>query len=96
VKDMVGQILASDEVHVEARGLTESTLESIRRMEGVLGLERTEGGFEAKVRVGAEVRPAIAKAITESGAQLFAIGGGSRMLEKAYIEALKSDRNQVE
>lgn len=96
VKDMVGQILTSDEVHVEARGLTEGILESVRRIDGVLGLERTEGGFEAKVRLGVEVRPAIAKTITESGAQLLTISEGRRMLEKAYIEALKSGRDQIQ
>lgn len=96
VKEMVGQILASDEVHVEARGLTNETLESVRHIDGVLGLELTEGGFEAKVRIGAEVRPTIAKTITESEAQLLTISGGRRMLEKAYIEALKSDKNQTQ
>ncbi len=93
-KDMVGQVLASDEVHVEARGLTEATFESIRRIDGVLDIGRTEEGFDAKVRLGVEVRPAIAKTITDSGARLLTISEGRRMLEKAYIEALKSDRNQ--
>ncbi len=96
LKEMVGQVLAFDEVYVEARGLTQATIESVRRIDGVLGLGLTEGGFEAKVRIGAEVRPAIAKLITESGAQLLTISGGRRMLEKAYIEALKSDRNQAQ
>jgi ABC-type multidrug transport system ATPase subunit len=96
LKDMVSQVLASDEVHVEATGLAESTLESVRRIEGVLSVERTEEGFEVKVKTGAEVRPAVARTITESGAQLLTISGGSRMLEKAYIEALKSGKDQIQ
>jgi ABC-2 type transport system ATP-binding protein len=93
LKDMVGHMLASDEVHVEARGLTDAIIESVRRINGVLKVERAEGGFEAKVRLGVEVRPAIARVITESGAQLLTLSEGTRMLEKAYIEALKSGRD---
>jgi ABC-2 type transport system ATP-binding protein len=96
VKEMVGRILPYNEVHVEAQGLTDATLESIRRMDGVLGVERNDGGFEAKVKFGVEARPAMARTIIESGAQLLIISEGTRMLEKAYIEALKGDRNQAQ
>jgi ABC-type multidrug transport system ATPase subunit len=96
LKDMVSHLLAADEVRVEAKDLTEAIVESISHIEGVLSIEKIEGGFEAKVKTGVEVRPAIARTITESGAQLLTIGGGSRMLEKAYIEALKSGRDKAQ
>jgi ABC-2 type transport system ATP-binding protein len=96
VNDVVGKVLGADEVYVEATGLSEGLLESVRRIDGVLGLERVDGGLRVRVRRGAEVRPTIAKTITEAGADLLTINGGRRMLEKAYIEALKNDGNQVQ
>jgi len=48
------------------------------------------------VRAGAEVRPAIARLITGSGADLLTIAEGERMLEKAYIEALRNGGGKAE
>ena len=96
VKDMVEKVLGADEVIVEARGLREGVVESVRRVEGVLGLREVPGGLEVRVRPGAEVRPSIAKTIVDSGAELLAMRTGDRMLEKAYIEAVKSSGNKAE
>jgi hypothetical protein len=49
-----------------------------------------------RVKPGAEVRPAIARTIVDGGAELFAMRAGDRMLEKAYIEAVRSSGNQAE
>jgi ABC-2 type transport system ATP-binding protein len=96
VRDMVGQVLGADEVLVEARGLAAEVVESVRRVEGVLDLKEVPGGLEVRVKPGAEVRPAIARAVVEGGSELLSIGKGERMLEKAYIEAVKSSGNQAE
>jgi ABC-2 type transport system ATP-binding protein len=96
VRDMVEQVLGADEVVVEARGLQAGVIESVRRVEGVLGLREVPGGLEVRVRPGAEVRPEIARTIVDSGAELLAMRTGDRMLEKAYIEAVKSSGNKAE
>jgi ABC-2 type transport system ATP-binding protein len=96
VREMVGQVLGADEVLVEARGLRAGVIESLRRVEGVLDLKEVPGGLEVRVRPGAEVRPAIAKMIVDAGAELLALRTGDRMLEKAYIEAVKNSGNQAE
>ncbi len=96
VRDMVEQVLGADEVVVEARGLQAGVIESVRRVEGVLGLREVPGGLEVRVRPGAEVRPQIARTIVDSGAELLAMRTGDRMLEKAYIEAVKSSGNKAE
>jgi ABC-2 type transport system ATP-binding protein len=95
-KDMVGEVLGGDVVRVEARGLTAGTIEALRRIDGVIGVEPASGGLEVKVKHGVEARPAIARTITESGAELFTIRTGERLLEKAYIEALRSGGSKAE
>ena len=96
VRDMVEQVLGADEVIVEARGLEAGIVESVRRVEGVLNLKEVPGGLEVKVKPGAEVRPAIARTIVDGGAELLSMRTGDRMLEKAYIEAVKSSGNKAE
>ncbi len=89
-KDMVGQMLGTDEVRVEAKGLLPGDIERVRGVEGVLEVEPFPGGLKVKVRHGVEARPEIARIITGAGAELLTIREGDRMLEKAYIEALSN------
>ena len=74
----------------DARGLSAGTVEAIRKVDGVVDVKTTESGLEIRVKQGVEARPAIARIVTQSGAELLTIGQGERMLEKAYIEALRS------
>ena len=89
-KEMVGKVFGADEIRVEAAGLSPTIVEALRRVDGVLEIREVAGGLEVMVRHGVETRPAIVRLITESGAELFTIREGERMLEKAYIEALKT------
>jgi ABC-2 type transport system ATP-binding protein len=89
-RDMEDQVLGAGEVHVEARGLSAETIDAVGKLDGVLAVASVPGGLEVKAKRGSEVRPAIAKLVVESGAELLAIREGERMLEKAYIEALKN------
>jgi len=95
-REMVGEVLGADEVLVEASGLTAGVVESVRKVEGVLDVKEVSGGLEVKMKIGAEARPAIARTIVEAGGDLLANGKGQRMLEKAYIEALKNSKNKAE
>jgi ABC-type multidrug transport system ATPase subunit len=95
-KDMVGEVLGGDLVHVEAKGLSAGTIDALHKVEGVIEVETTAGGLEIKVKHGVEARPAIARIITESGAELLTIRTAERLLEKAYIEALRSGGAKAE
>jgi len=95
-REMVGEMLDSGEVRVEARGMSASIVESIRRLEGVLAVEEFPGGLTVRVTRGTEARPEISKIIIQGGAELLTIREGDRMLEKAYIEALKDGTNQAQ
>jgi ABC-type multidrug transport system ATPase subunit len=88
-KEMVAGVLGADEVRVEAEGLTTGVVESIRKVDGVLEVEQTPRGLNVKVKHGTEVRPEIARLVVGSGGKLLTIREGERLLEKAYIEALK-------
>jgi len=89
-REMVGQVLEAGEVRVEAEGMSPALVGSIQRIDGVLEVEEAPGGLTIKVRRGVEARPEIARVITQGGARLLTIREGDRMLEKAYIEALKN------
>ena len=89
-KEMVEKMLGGNTVRIEARGLTPPLVESIKGLAGVVGVEEIPGGLSINVRPGVEVRPALAKMIANSGSELLTMAEGERMLEKAYIEALKS------
>jgi ABC-2 type transport system ATP-binding protein len=88
-KEMVGRVFETDEIRVEATGLSTPIVEAVRRVDGVLEVREVAGGLEIMVRHGVEARPAIVRLITGLGAELLTIREGERMLEKAYIEALK-------
>ena len=92
--EMVRNVLGGEIIWIEARGLTTSLVESFRNLEGVLNVEQMDGGVEIKVRSGSEIRPAIARIIANSGAELLTMAQGERMLEKAYIEALKNGKDK--
>ncbi len=95
-KEMVGETLGADEVRVEAKGLSAGTIEALRKVQGVMEVEVVSDGLEIKVRHGVEARPAIARIVTESGAELLTISEGERMLEKAYIEALRNGLDKAQ
>lgn len=88
-KEMINQVLGATEVRVEAKNLSADAIESVRRMEGVVWVAETPGGLDVKVDGGYEIRPAIARVLVSSGAELLKLGEGERMLEKAYVVALR-------
>ena len=94
--EMVGKMLDAGEVRVEAKGMSDSIVESIRKIEGVLSLEETRGGLTVRVRHGVEARPEISRLIMQGGAELLTIREGDRMLEKAYIEALRDGAGKAQ
>jgi ABC-2 type transport system ATP-binding protein len=95
-KEMVGEMLTADEVRVEARNLSAGIIEAVKKVDGVQEIETFPDGFEVKVRHGVEVRPAIARLIVDGGAELLTIREGTRMLEKAYIEALREGADKAQ
>ena len=94
--EMVEKMLDAGEVRVQAKGMSASMVESIRQIEGVLSVEETRGGLTVRVRRGIEARPEISKMIIQGGAELLTIREGDRLLEKAYIEALRDGTDKAQ
>jgi ABC-2 type transport system ATP-binding protein len=89
VKEVVAQVLGEQELVVEAKGITDECLRSIRGVEGVIDVSLREGSIIISVKKDVEVRPSISRIIVDSGAQLYTMKEGERMLERAYIDALR-------
>ena len=93
-KGMVEEMLGANIVRVQAGGLTPELVESIRKTSGVIEVVESDGWLEVRVGQGVEVRPTIARLVSDAGAELLTMTGGERMLERAYIEALRSGRDE--
>jgi ABC-2 type transport system ATP-binding protein len=91
-KDMVGTMLGVQEVYLRLQGSGGRVVEAVREVKGVIEVKEEDGGLRVTVERGLEARPEIAKAVVEAGAGLLSMSEGERMLERAYIEALRSDR----
>ena len=88
-KEMIRRMLGATEVRVEAQNITADAIEAVRRIKGVVGVTEIPEGLDVKVDGGYEIRPAVARAVVDSGAELLKLGEGERMLEKAYVVALR-------
>ncbi len=93
--EMIEKVLGAGQVRVEVKGITAAALEAVRRLDGVVRVTEVDGGLELEVKSGAEVRPAVAKAVVDAGGELLTLGGGERMLEKAYVKALRGGRDEA-
>ncbi len=89
VGEVVTQVLGEKELVVEAKGVSDECLRTIKGVGGVIGIRQQDGSIVISVQKDAEVRPKIAQLIVDSGAQLYTIKEGERMLERAYIDALR-------
>ena len=89
VAEVVTQVLGEKELVVEAKGVTDDCLKSIRGLQGVIDVRTRDGSIIVSAQKDAEVRPKIAQLIVASGAQLYTMKEGERMLERAYIDALR-------
>ena len=89
IAEVVTQVLGEKELVVEAKGVTDDCLKSIKGLQGVIDVRLRDGSIIVSTQKDAEVRPKIAQLIVASGAQLYTVKEGERMLERAYIDALR-------
>lgn len=87
-------------VVTETSPLSDSTLSSIRELEGVVEVRNNgsnhDGNSLTEILVRADkassdLRPALSALIVNSGARLFTIKPADNLLERAYIEALRTN-----
>jgi len=88
---VVRKVLDYSVVTVEAQGLQQETLNSIKEISNVSQVTINNQIVEIIVKGHDDIRPAVSDLIVKSGAKLFTIKTADNMLERAYIEALKKD-----
>jgi ABC-2 type transport system ATP-binding protein len=97
VDEIIGRVLGSDYVIVEAEPMDIDLVSAITSLPGVEGLKEDQGvtggrTIELKIERGKEVRPLISETIVKHGAKLYSISYSENLLEKAYIQALRDGR----
>jgi len=91
VNDVIRNVLDYSLVILEAQGMTEPTVDGIRKIPGVSEVNLDGASAEIIVRGHEDVRPTISDLVVKSGARLYSIKTAENMLERAYIEALRKN-----
>jgi hypothetical protein len=78
-------------VTVEAQGLPQETINSIKEMPNVSQVTVNNQTIEIIIKGHDDIRPALSDLVVKSGARLYTIKIADNMLERAYIEALKKN-----
>jgi ABC-2 type transport system ATP-binding protein len=94
IDDIIGKVLGSTYLMIEAEPLETSLIQAISAIPGVERVKKDPGGriLELQVTPRKEVRPAVSEAIVHSGAKLYSISYSENLLEKTYIEALRQGK----
>lgn len=93
-EDIIGKVLGSNYIVLEAEPVNEDLIKAISQVPGVENVSRKETNgaratLELKIEQGREIRPAVAEAVMKAGAKLYSIGYSENRLERTYIEALR-------
>jgi len=89
--DVIRKVLDYSVVTVEAQGLPQETINSIKGMPNVSQVTINSQTIEIIIKGHDDIRPALSDLIVKSGARLYTIKTANNMLERAYIEALKKN-----
>jgi ABC-2 type transport system ATP-binding protein len=95
IDDVVGKVLKSSLVIVEAKGLDDVSLQKVSRLEGVIKASFNNGFLEIVTKNGSDIRPELSQLVVDSGAKLYTIKKADHLLERAYIEALGFNAEDV-
>ncbi len=90
VDEIIGKILGSNFLVVEAEPLSEMLIGELSSLGGVEEITRkSDRLIEIKTKQGVEVRPAVAETVIRAGSKLYSMDYSENLLERTYIEALR-------
>jgi len=89
--EVIRKVLDYSVVTVEAQGLQQETINSIKEMPNVSQVTINNQTIEIIIKGHEDIRPDLSDLIVKSGAKLYTIKTADNMLERAYIEALKKN-----
>lgn len=92
--DIIGRVLGSNYIRLEAEPLGENLIKEISQLSGVEGVSKKETHdsrvtIELKIEPGREVRPVVADVVFKAGSKLYSMDYAENLLERTYIEALR-------
>jgi len=93
--DIIGRVLGSNYLALEAEPIDENLIKQISQVTGVEEVSRKENSPEGRVRLelkierGREIRPLVAETIMKASSKLYSMGYSENLLERTYIEALR-------
>jgi ABC-2 type transport system ATP-binding protein len=97
IYESIRKIMGFSAVEVLAEGVTQSTIERLRGIEGVTTV-KFDGTRSIEIELARaseseenDLRPVISRLLVESGAKLYVIKPAENLLERAYIRALASN-----
>jgi ABC-2 type transport system ATP-binding protein len=88
--EVIRRVLDYSVVTVEAGGLKQETINSIKELPSVSQVSINNQTVEIIIKGHDEIRPTVSDLIVKSGAKLYTIKTANNMLERAYIQALKT------
>ncbi|HXQ92036.1 MAG TPA: ABC transporter ATP-binding protein [Nitrososphaerales archaeon] len=90
--DIIGKVLGSNYLVLEADPLDENLINQISKITGIEEVIRkspAETRIELKIERGKEVRPVVAETVMKAGSKLYSMSYSENLLERTYIEALR-------
>jgi len=90
--DIIGKVLGSSYLVLEADPLDENLINQISKITGIEEVIRkspAETRIELKIERGKEVRPVVAETVMKAGSKLYSMSYSENLLERTYIEALR-------
>jgi ABC-2 type transport system ATP-binding protein len=88
--EVIRKVLDYSVVTVEAEGLKQETINSIKEIPNVSQVSINNQTIEIIIKGHDDIRPNISDLIVKSGAKLYTIKMADNMLERAYIQALRT------
>ncbi len=88
--DVIRKVLDYSVVTLEVEGLKQETINTIKEMPNVSQVSINNQTIEIMIKGHDDIRPNLSDLIVKSGAKLYTIKTADNMLERAYIQALKT------
>jgi ABC-2 type transport system ATP-binding protein len=91
VEEIIGKVLGSNYIILEAEPLDQRLVEKISQIDGVERIERKNPTtIEIKTKQGYEIRPFVSSEVFRYGSKLYSLNYSENRLERTYIEALRT------
>jgi ABC-2 type transport system ATP-binding protein len=89
IKEFISSSLDTRLVEVETESVSDDLVSTIQKIDGVIKVTRSQGGFTVQVEKGRDVRGDISRSVVSSGANLLSLGYSRSELDEAYLASIR-------